>query len=318
MAKKNIDYNATVAKRIDLADGLSIFRVRADEPHFDTFVPGQYTVLGLNHPEKGPVLRAYSIASPPQTLPGYLEFYVRYVRLPASDNPLTHLLFKLKEGDRIHMGSKVKGHFTVEHALPHGDGRMRVCVAAGTGLAPFTSMVFDEIHRGGDAREFLVLHGASYPHDLGYREEMHRALNPPGKAPRYFPTISRDPGNGAWPADGWRGRVESFFEPEKILCLEHAAGLPPGFLKPANAAVLICGLTGTIASTLINLLDRGFVPGELKVRNALRIPKETPASLHFEQYDTEPVLDLANEALLEDCRERLRRAGVLLDAAPVA
>lgn len=318
MAKKPIEYNATVVRRIDLADGLAIFRVRADQPHFDTFEPGQYTVLGLNHPQKGPVLRAYSIASPPQTLPAHLDFYVRYVREPASDNPLTHLLFDLRDGDRIHLGTKIKGHFTVGHELGPDDRRLRVCVAAGTGLAPFASMVLDAVNRGKDPREFLVLHGASYPHDLGYREEMHRALDAGGGARRYFPTVSRDPGDGAWPADGWRGRVESFFEPEKIVRLERAAGLPPGFLAPRNAVVFICGLTGTIANTLVRLLDRGFVPAELKVRNALRIPRETPASLFFEQYDTEPVLDLANEPFLEECRDRLRRAGVVLDAAPVA
>ena len=65
-------------------------------------------------------------------------------------------------------------------------------------------------------------------------------------------------------------------------------------------------------------VDPGYsVPAELKVRNALRIPKDTKPSLFFEQYDTDPVLDLADEALLEDCRQRLRRAGVALDAAAV-
>jgi len=316
VAKKPIDYNATVTRRTDLADGLAIFKVRPDESQFGTFHPGQYTVLGLNHPEKGPVLRAYSIASPPHVLPDF-DFYVRYVREPASDNPLTHLLFELRDGDRIHIGTKIKGHFTVEHLVGPDDDRLRVCVAAGTGLAPFTSMVFDAIHHGRDPRRFLVLHGASYPHDLGYREEMHRAMNASGKPPRYFPTVSRDSGDGAWPGDGWRGRVESFFEPGKIERLEHAAGLASGFVTPENAVVFICGLTGTIANTLTLLLDRGFVPAELKVRNALRIPKDTKPSLFFEQYDTDPVLDLADEALLEDCRQRLRRAGVALDAAAV-
>ncbi len=313
MPRKPIEYNATITERQDLADGLAIFRVKPDEQSFETFTPGQYTVLGLNHPEKGSVLRAYSIASPPQTLPGYLDFYIRYVNRPTSDNPLTHLVFACQAGDRIHLGTKIRGKFTVDHEVGAEDPRLRVCVAAGTGLAPFTSMTFDHFHRFGATSQYLVLHGASYPRDLGYRHEMEELLNADAKKPRYFPTISRDPGSEPWAADGWRGRVESFFEEEKLRRLERAAGLEPGFVTPANAVVFICGLTGTIANTLTALLLRGFVPGELKVRNALWIPKDMPASLFFEQYDTEPVLDLKDEASLETYRERLRSAGVELE-----
>ncbi len=313
MPRKPIDYNATITERLDLAEGLAIFRVRPDEPAFETFLPGQYTVLGLNHPEKGSVLRAYSIASPPQTLPGYLDFYIRYVKSPASDNPLTHLLFDRHAGDRIHLGTKIRGKFTVENEVGQDDSRLRVCVAAGTGLAPFTSMVFDHFQRLGPTSQYLVLHGASYPRDLGYKPEMEEHLNSGSGKPRYFPTISRDPGEEPWDENGWRGRVESFFEEEKLQHLERTAGLEPGHITANNAVVFICGLTGTIANTLTALLRRGFVPGELKVRHALWIPKEMPASLFFEQYDTEPVLDLKNEALLEEYRERLRSAGVELE-----
>jgi ferredoxin/flavodoxin---NADP+ reductase len=317
MARKPLELNATLIKRIDLAEGLTIFRVRPEAHDFQTFEPGQYVVLGLNHPEHGPVQRSYSIASPPQTLPEYLDFYVRYVVRPTSENPLTHLLFKLKEGDRLFMGPKFRGKFTVTHEVGADDPRLRVLVAAGTGLAPFTSMVFDHLHRFGPTDQYLVLHGASYPHDMGYREELEKALNTNPAKKRYFPTISRDPGNEAWPEDGFRGRVETLFEEEKLATLERAAGLPEGFITPHNAVVFICGLTGTIANTLTLLLDRGFIPRELKLRNALHIPADTPPSLFFEQYDTEPVLDVKNEEAMMPYRARLEKAGVVL-ADPAA
>jgi ferredoxin--NADP+ reductase len=313
MARKPLELNATLIRRFDLAEGLTIFRVRPEAHDFQTFEPGQYVVLGLNHPEHGPVQRSYSIASPPQTLPEYLDFYVRYVVRPASENPLTHLLFNLREGDRLFMGPKFRGKFTISSEVGVDDPRLRVLVAAGTGLAPFTSMVFDHLKRLGPTSQYLVLHGASYPHDMGYRAELEAALNSDPTKKRYFPTISRDPGGDAWPEDGFRGRVESFFGEEKLALLEKAAGLPVGFIRPANAVVFICGLTGTIANTLVRLLDRGFLPRELKLRNALHVPADAPASLFFEQYDTEPVLDVKNEAAMEPYRAQLRAAGVALE-----
>lgn len=310
MARKPLVYNARVIRRIDVADGLAIFRVRPDEPYIETFTPGQYIVLGMNHGEKGPVSRAYSIASPPHLLPE-MDFYIRFVKDPATDNPLTHLSFTLNEGDRLFMGPKVRGHFTVEHEVGEADERLRLCVAAGTGLAPFTSMVFEHFHTKGPTDQYLVLHGASYPHDLGYREEMVALLNRSRPAPRYFPTVSRDPGNEPW--NGLRGRVETLLQAGRLEELERQAGLAPGHLAPQHAVVFCCGLQGTISGTLVNLLDRGFVPRELKLRNALWIPHDTPASFFFEQYDAEPILDLHDEAMLEGLRERLRHAGVRLE-----
>jgi ferredoxin--NADP+ reductase len=305
MIRKPVEYNATVTRRIELADGLAIFRVEPDAKTFTTFVPGQYIVLGLNHPEKGSVQRQYSIASPPQTLPDYFEFYVRYVRDAASDNPLTHLLFDCQEGARIHLGKKVVGRFTIDHEVGADDPRLKVFVAAGTGLAPFTSMVFDAAARGQRTDRFMVLHGASYPADLGYRGELEKMLLTDQPAPRYFPTVSRDPGQ---PWGYSRGRVEDFFLGDRLADLETKAGLPIGFIRPENAVVMICGLQGTIGCTILRLLGRGFVPGDQKIRQAFDLAKEVPSSLFYEQYDSSPVIDLTDAALMADCRARLQQA----------
>jgi len=309
--RKPLEYNATCTHREEIAEGLAIFRVRADAPSAETFVPGQYTVLGMNHPDKGSVSRAYSIASPPQTLPDYFEFYVRYVREPESDNPLTHLLFTLQPGDRLYIGPKIVGHFTVDHEIGADDPRLRVCIAAGTGLAPFYSMVLDARNRGADVSQFLVVHGVGYGSDLGYREALEKAMNADPARRRFFPTVSRNI-DDAPRYNALTGRAESHFQPERITTLERAAGLPEGFITPDNAAVFICGLQGTIAQSLLNLFDRGFLPKDIKMRRALGIPEEAPASIFFEQYDSSPILDLEDEKLVNDCRETLTKAGVAL------
>lgn len=307
---KPVDYNATVIHKELLTPTLGIFRVKPDDP-MDPFIPGQYTVLGLNHPEKGPVLRAYSIASPPSTVSDYLEFFIRYVSKPASDNPLTHLIFKLDAGDRIHMRNKTRGKFTVDHTMGVDDERLRVFVAAGTGLAPFTSIVFQHAEQhSGNPGNHAILHGSSYPIDLGYRDDLEKLMNGNGVT-RYLPTISRPQEAPDW--QGFTGRVETLLSGEKIAETESALGLGHGEFSAQNCTVMICGLQGTIANTMINLLDRGFVPEDRKIRNAFGIPKDEPATLFWEQYDTEPIIDLKDEALVAELAGRLRNSGIALD-----
>src|SRR6188474_1225582 len=121
---KPLEYNATLAERVDITDALTLFRVQPDQaPQRSWFVPGQYCVLGLNNaekPELGSVRRSMSIASAPED-EGPIEFYIRWVAKPESENPLTHLLWKLKAGDRMYMGPKATGVFTVKDTVGEDD-----------------------------------------------------------------------------------------------------------------------------------------------------------------------------------------------------
>lgn len=314
MAAKPVEYNATITRKTLLTESLAIFRVVPDEPA-PTFIPGQYAILGLNHAEKGSVMRAYSIASPPHTHADYLEFYIRYVKQPTSDNPLTHLLFATNEGDRIMMRNKLQGHFTVEKCMGESDPRLRVLVAAGTGLAPFTSIVFEQHHRHGNIGNNAILHGASYPVDLGYKDELNAIMNT-GEHPRYLCSVSRPHEVDKW--DGLTGRVESHFQPDRIGFLEQKLGLAEGGFNPQNVTVMICGLTGTIATSIMNLFHRGFIPGDKRMRREFGIPESMAASVFYEQYDTEPVIDYKDETLMGELAERLRKAGVALEKKVVA
>ena len=130
--------NATLIERIELDPTLVIFRIRPDvippagEPWF---LPGQYVTIGTAE-----IQRAYSIASEPGER-RWMEFYIRFAREPATVSPLTHMLWTKPVGSRLHVGDKIAGRFTLERTVAAGDTRVKVLVAAGTGLAPFVSMV---------------------------------------------------------------------------------------------------------------------------------------------------------------------------------
>lgn len=300
---KILEYNATVVDRIDLTPSLALFRVLPDNlpaPGDPWFEGGQYVTLGLNGELDGKpasVQRAYSIASEPEER-RWLEFYIRRVSTPESRMPLTHLMWNLKAGDRIYMGKKIVGHFTLEHTIGHDDARLKLFVAAGTGLAPFVSILKSYLAQGKSDRvlsDFAVLHGASHAHDLGYRDDLERVFRETKR--RYLPTVSRPGDNPDWGGDV--GRVETFFDDEKLDVLEGRIGFRPGELTAERAVVFICGLRGTIAETVCRLIRRGFVPDDRKIRRVLDIPKEVPASMFFEQYDTTPIIDPTEATLIE-------------------
>jgi ferredoxin/flavodoxin---NADP+ reductase len=304
---KPLTYNATLSQRIDLTDSLAVFKVAPDVPiggEGPWFVPGQYVVLGMNHPEKGPVRRAMSIASAPQQRDA-IEFYIRFVTVPESSNPLTHLMWPTAAGDRVFMTTKATGRFTVEHTVGAGDPRLKVFVAAGTGLAPFVSIVRSRRLRDPNAAldDLVLLHGASYPEDLGYRDELDDAR---AAGLHYHVTVSRPKERPDW--DGDAGRVEDYFLADRLADLEQRLGLEPGGLDPRRAVIYICGLQGTIGATITRLAARGFVPADRKIRKALDIPKDAEATLFYEQYDNAPVVDIADPKVVASLKDEIHRA----------
>ncbi len=307
MAKK-LDYNAVLVARDDLTPSLAVFEIRPDagvpaDPNW--FVPGQYIAVGLNNeenPEVSSVQRPMSIASAPEDQDS-VAFYIRYVDHPTSDNPLTHLMWKCNVGERIFLRMNPKGRFTLKDTVGEDDRRLKVFVSAGTGLAPFYSMVRSHHLREPDARldSYAILHGASYPQDLGYRQILQELAQSHGL--RYLSSVSRPGEAPEW--DGDTGRVEDFFLPDHLEDTERKLGLEPGGLNPRNAVIYVCGLQGTIGNSILRLVGRGFVPQEKRMRRFLEIPKELSSDFFWEQYDTEPVVDLKDEALVSKLKDEL-------------
>ena len=66
------------------------------------------------------------------------------------------------------MSPKASGLFTLDKVAP---GKAVVLIATGTGLAPYISMRRTMLIEDAQ-RKFVVLHGARYSWDLGYRAEL--------------------------------------------------------------------------------------------------------------------------------------------------
>ncbi|MFW6032182.1 MAG: ferredoxin--NADP reductase [Phycisphaeraceae bacterium] len=264
--------NATLIKRVDFNDELALFRVQPDAGEVPEFKPGQYSTLGLMEspeetgararetgraPKPRPVLRAYSIASSAEER-GYLDFLI--VLVPEGN--LTPRLWQLGEGDRLILGPKITGKFTLD-GIP--DGKDLVAVATGTGLAPFLSML--RTYRGtGKWRKFVVIHGTRLAADLGYREELEQIAGEDDSVV-YVPTVTREPETSNW--QGLRGRVHVALEPETY---ERIVGQP---LDAEQCHVLLCGNPAMIDQVSEDLAPLGF-----QVRN-----RENPeGNVHFESY----------------------------------
>ena len=225
---------------------------------------------------------------------------------PTSRNPLTHLLWTLGTGARIYLRSVAAGMFTIKDTVGVDDARLRVMVAAGTGAAPFISMIRSEVCRNplADLSKWVLLHGASYARELGYRQELLELSK--SNQLKYWGTVSRASESGNWSGDV--GRVESFFEPDRVPDLEHRLGLAHGGLNPLSAVILVCGLTGTIGSALVLLLDRGFVPHAQAIRDALGVPPDVSDSMFYELYDSTPVIHIDDPSVIEPLRARMQTA----------
>ncbi|MFB3908687.1 MAG: ferredoxin--NADP reductase [Candidatus Eisenbacteria bacterium] len=247
------EYNATVVQRVEVAPGLVILRVVPDHPI--TFEPGQYTVLGLKRsaprvveseveePQEDPekmIRRAMSIASSSKS-GEYLEFYLTLV----GSGELSPRLFNLRIKDRLYVGPKATGIFTLERVPA---GHHALLVATGTGLAPYMSMLRSELVCGG-ARRFVVLHGARYSWDLGYRTELI-SLDRLCPNMTYIPAISRPQEDPTW-----KGRSGYLQDVLFSGVVEELTGLP---LTPDTFHVFLCGNPGMIDAAKAGLITRGF------------------------------------------------------------
>jgi ferredoxin--NADP+ reductase len=264
-----IELNAIISNKIEVAPGLLVVRVAPDGWDLPDFKPGQFAVLGLppeaarcvdSDPEDAPekpgklIRRAYSIASSSVSRE-YLEFYINLVH----SGLLTPRLFALRPGDRVWLGPKITGTFTLDQAPIDANVAL---VATGTGLAPYMSMLRTTLHDIG-SRRFAVLLGARHSWDLGYHAELVTMERLCANF-HYLPTISRPedevvPWAGAvgYVMDLWRGGV-----------LADTWGFQP---IPDTTRVFLCGNPQMIEDMVEILANDGFSehsrkePGEVFV-----------------------------------------------------
>jgi ferredoxin--NADP+ reductase len=283
------EYNATVSGRVEVAPGLIILRVTPDNLPFE-FKAGQYVVLGLKasaprcddaevegvpsveagsagdatavtgtpesqaavdaqaaavakaaaDPERM-IRRAYSIASESRA-DEYLEFYLTMV----SSGELTPRLFNLELRDRVYVGPKAVGVFTLDKAAPD---KHILMIGTGTGLAPYMSMLRSELVCGGP-RMFVVVHGARFSWDLGYRTELAGLARHCSNF-HYLPVITRPQEDVTW-----KGRSGYLQNVVASGAVEAETGLA---LTPDNFDIYLCGNPGMIETVIEWAEARGFV-----------------------------------------------------------
>ena len=218
-------YNARVVGREEVNPQLLILRVQPEAALFD-FKPGQFAVLGLlgsesRVAEAAPeevvpprdkiIRRAYSVASSSRER-RYAEFIITLV----TSGDLTPRLFALRDGDRLFLGPKASGIFTLDRVPP---GKAVILIATGTGLAPYISMLRTMLLQETE-RRFVVLHGARFGWDLGYRGELESLMRLRSNF-TYIPSITRPDQDPHF--QGLTGRIQALLEQGVV---EREAGIP--------------------------------------------------------------------------------------------
>lgn len=209
----------------ELAPEIRHFVFETPEVERLQFQPGQFVSLTETIDGK-PITRAYSIAGSPA--PNRFELCLN--RVP--EGRLSPHLFEMQPGDAVSLQGPLG---TFVWRKPVGPS---ILVATGTGIAPFRSMLHDELTSGNDA-PITLIEGARFERGLLYREEFEQAALRHSRF-RFWPTITR-------PEDGWTGRT---------------GRVQPHLMEALNGStdfhVYVCGLKEMVDDVRARLKEIGF------------------------------------------------------------
>ncbi|MEX0797223.1 MAG: ferredoxin--NADP reductase [Acidimicrobiia bacterium] len=294
------NYNATISHIRAHNEELWVMKVKPDKT-IDGFVPGQYTTLALGYWEprvddaeeeigvdqlRKLARRSYSVSSSivdrdagelVDANSGDVEFYLVKLRPAEGLIPaLTPRVFAKEEGDRIFMGGKFAGRYTLEGVEP--DDKV-VFLSTGTGEAPQNAMTA-ELLRSGHRGPILNLVCVRYRDDLAYLPEQE-IVQQKWKNYRYEVLTTREPEN-----------LDNKVYIQDLIRGDKVEDLLGGPLDPADTHVFLCGNPAMIGipkweddnpifpepEGVCELLhNRGFTIDHLK----------TKGNVHYEEYWTE-------------------------------
>ena len=293
-------YNATVVHLQKSHSDLMIVRIQPDIP-VQPHQPGQYGTVGMGQWEprapgcqeelprpaddKKLIRRAYSISCSVLDDHGQLlgatpwvEFYIVLVREAEKRPPaLTPRLFMLNQGDRIFLGEKITGHFTLNPVKPDDSV---VFLSTGTGEAPHNYMLWELLRRRHTGR-ILSACCVRYRRDLAYLT-LHEELMRRHDNYVYLPLTTRE-----------KETVNQKVYIQDLLTsgeLEEKLGKP---LDPAKTHVFLCGNPKMIGGpTFDRATGKSEFPSPLGVVEILtkrgfqvdQHQTKSVGNIHFEEY----------------------------------
>ncbi len=289
-------YNATITYFEPTHSDLWVLRVRPD--HGDvSHLPGQYASLGLGFWEdridaavdpglddRWPKLirRSYSISSRIFDAHGYLandyqadelEFYI--VLVPPTDENIPALTPRLalkRPGDRIYLGPKVAGRYTLNSVV---DPRSTVLLfSTGTGEAPHNAMLLELLRKGHTGPIVSAVSVRKWA-DLGYMQK-HRELEERFPNYAYLPLPTREP-------DVPKTYIQTLIQ-NKVF-EEMGIGL-----DPSSTHVFLCGNPAMIGIPEKSEDGEEHFPDavgvvQLLVEQGFTVDRRNqPGNIHYEEY----------------------------------
>lgn len=262
--------NCVITQSVQVSPIMKIIKVNPIDWKLPDFEAGQFIALGLTpdaprcaaatdefEPPKPDKLlkRAYSIAS--SSTEDTIEFYITLVH----SGQLTPRIFELGIGDKIWMGKKAVGMFTLDQISAE---RNVILIATGTGVAPYMSMLrSNALKRTG---KIIVLHGAANSWDLGYSSELKLLSSMFGDF-YYHPTITEPDKEPS----GWDGDTRFIGEIWESGLIDEIAGSKP---LPENTDIFLCGNPKMVDGMKELLYSDGFKDHK----------RREPGQIHAEEF----------------------------------
>lgn len=209
-----------------------LIRFTVAKPPGLVYTPGQSLRLELEDTR-----RRYTMVSAPHE--PVLEFFVELV----PNGRMSAKLRRLRPGMQVGIQGGAKGGIALDGAV-----KRHLMLATVTGVNPFVSILRDAVHTGRSDLKAVLVHGASFGDEFGYRAELEAmAAAHPGLL-TYIPTVSRpdDARNAAW--KGARGRADTHIE---ALIARHG-------LSPADTTAYACGHPGMVETAAARLGALGY------------------------------------------------------------
>ena len=224
-------YTASVSRVRDLTHDVRELEMVLVEPKDLSFKPGQFISFEVRKEGfPAPVVRPYSIASPPAQRGRVTLVFNLVVGGPGST-----YLYGLRAGDRTTFKGPAGSFY-----LKDDGTRDLLFVATGTGIAPIRSMILAQLERR-TTQAVTLFWGLRSQRDLYYQEEFQSLA---GQYPRFSFVATLSKPEAGW--TGVTGRVTALVQ-DRITSVR-------------NLAAYLCGNGGMIREVTALLQGQGLCP----------------------------------------------------------